>query len=705
MKKTPVTIKIAFVLILLAGLGTSVHYFSLFLSNVTNDIAITNFPNIAVMGLAITLIMSAYFIRAMNFKNLITVIRPTDNKTIFSAMSIGFMCNAILPFRIGEIVRAYVLGTDISVSRIVILLLVLFERSIDCIALSLYALVLFYSGKQSGMIFHQSYAAISTLVLVAGITILVILWLIASQQRWLLLAIYKTSSLFNNQVRDKVRHTAWSAIYGLNIVYRNAPRSRYISYAILMWAIYIVAIAMLAGTLFGEASILQMQILSASSYLSVAVPSGPGYFGTFHYYLSSNSTSVLNGITDSNLLYVFTFLVWLVFLLPITTIGVVNLANRLRVKKNNRLTTANPMLNKLYREKDISQELSHFLDEYFSCTELSRQINQYEIVGELRLIETLKGGSNAKTIILSRLDGTKIVRKVSLLQNANKLENQYEWFKSRRDLSNLPDIIEEFKDDISYHYDMKYCQDYVPFFDFIHSSPVSESVNILRDVINFMSASIYVGGSQVNAKGKLVKYINEKVYQKVNDAALLNSQISAFLRNEKILINGIEYDNLFYSLDEIQKNEEMMSDLYNYWSVPIHGDLTIDNILVNREKRFILIDPNDENYISTPLVDLAKLYQSLHSGYEFINRLEVVDINNSEIAFDETKSLKYHEIFHTLEKEIESHPMINVRAILFHEAVHYCRMLTYKCRINPKTAPAYYAIAARLFCQFRAQYD
>lgn len=662
------------------------------------------FPDVAVIITSSLVILLAFFVRSWNSRHLLNVIRPAGNKPVFSAMSIGFMCNALMPFRIGEIVRAYVLGTDLAVSRVVIFLLVLLERAIDSLIISTYALVLYFLGSKSGIVFHDSYVAISVMVFLAGTGIIVMLWLLASQQKWLLREIYKGTRLFNDHIRDKVRHTAWSAIYGLNIVYRYAPFSRYIAYALLMWAIYIVAIVILVRVLFSGSPQLVMQILSVSSYLSVAVPSGPGYFGTFHYYLSSNLSSVLDGNLDAKFAYVFTFLVWFVFLIPITVIGFVSFSKRWRIKERNRVTAVDPMLNKLYREEDISGELSHFLDEYFSCTELSQIINKREITGDLRLIETLKGGSNAKTLIFSRPDGTRIVRKIALLQHADKLVSQYGWFRSRRNIPNLPEILEEGKDTVSYHYDMKHYANYVPFFDFIHSNPVGESIVILKDILGYLTANIYVGGYQTRSDDDLTRYINEKVLRKINDAALLNKDIGVLILHPKIIINGVQYDNLFHTLDDIQKNKAMMDDLSSYYSAPIHGDLTIDNILVNRDKQFILLDPNNENYISDPLIDLAKLYQSLHSGYEFINNLETVYTHDAEVVFDERRSLKYHEIFDALVKELEHRHAGSMRVILFHEAVHYCRMLTYRCRINPSTAPAFYAIAVRLFNQYRSQY-
>ena len=100
-------------------------------------------------------------------------------------------------------------------------------------------------------------------------------------------------------------------------------------------------------------------------------------------------------------------------------------------------------------------------------------------------------------------------------------------------------------------------------------------------------------------------------------------------------------------------------------------------------------------------MDIAKLYQSLHSGYEFLCTLTKCSVERNQILFDENISSKFTELFNHLDSKLARElPPERHRAILFHEAVHYCRMLTYRARINPDTLPAFYAIATRLFNEF-----
>ena len=93
-----------------------------------------------------------------------------------------------------------------------------------------------------------------------------------------------------------------------------------------------------------------------------------------------------------------------------------------------------------------------------------------------------------------------------------------------------------------------------------------------------------------------------------------------------------------------------------------HGDMTLENCIV-RNERVYLIDPNlPPNLYSSWLLDVGKLYQSLHFGYEEKFSGYDPELNKTELffylrsQFDE----KYHPYF------------------LLCELVHYIRMLKYK---------------------------
>jgi len=67
-------------------------------------------------------------------------------------------------------------------------------------------------------------------------------------------------------------------------------------------------------------------------------------------------------------------------------------------------------------------------------------------------------------------------------------------------------------------------------------------------------------------------------------------------------------------------------------------DIQLFVLIASAEGDFLVLDPNNENQVSTPAVDYGKLYQSLHSGYEFLIQLERCDVTQKSVNFEEAKS-------------------------------------------------------------------
>jgi len=679
----------------LIGFLISGHYLYLFIS--TQNISVYDLyilqPHIRVITFSIFVLILSFYLRAANSYLLVKVIKPAKVHVLFRALAIGSFYNAILPFRIGEFLRAYILGKDLSVSRTVMFFTILAERMVDCFIISAFSVVLIFLGKLNGILIHKFFYLIAGMVFVTGLAILCVLYVFYKQEYWFLKLVYNITDIFVDKIKNKIRHIVWSAIYGINIIVKQADFAKYVVLSLVMWFLYLAVPIILVKSIFGV-SLIKSLILANSNYLCVFAPSGPGYLGTFHYYFS-NIISVV--IPSKGIIALFTIMIWGISVIPIAAIGCLGfIFRKLKYKETSDLPYSDPKLNKLYRETGISIELSNFFDEYFSCNKISHIVNSYEIDGTCSLIDTFEGGSTASTFLFSDEKNGYFVRKIALPQHASKLEKQFIWLNERQNLINIPKMIKEVKKDNSYYYDMEFLNQSIPFFNYIHTNSLESSKEILTSVVNFMSNKIYVGGENIVSEEMLGNYVEIKVLTKVKDASLINNSLANLIEYDTININGTEYDNLTVVIEKILSDNKLVKMLSQCYTTPIHGDLTIANIFIFNND-FIILDPNDENYISDPVVDFAKLFQSLHSGYEFLCLLEKVNVLGNNITFDETISSKYNSLFKYLVSlwSVE-YSEEYLQKIFFHEAVHYCRMLTYRARINPETLPAFYAVATRI---------
>jgi hypothetical protein len=135
----------------------------------------------------------------------------------------------------------------------------------------------------------------------------------------------------------------------------------------------------------------------------------------------------------------------------------------------------------------------------------------------------------------------------------------------------------------------------------------------------------------------------------------------------------------------------------------IHGDLTIENIIVSprHETGWYLIDPNPVNIFDSPLIDWAKLMQSLNLGYEAMNRASAVATGGSDLRLVLARSNAYaqlHEHLHAhLCPKVGSDGM---REIAFHELVNYLRLLPYRIRNTPTQGPTFFACTSLLLRRY-----
>jgi uncharacterized protein (TIRG00374 family) len=80
---------------------------------------------------ALALYFSGVGVRAVRWHFLLRSLKPIPSRALFPPVVIGYMANDILPARMGEIVRAYILGRQENVSKAATLVTIVVERIFD----------------------------------------------------------------------------------------------------------------------------------------------------------------------------------------------------------------------------------------------------------------------------------------------------------------------------------------------------------------------------------------------------------------------------------------------------------------------------------------------------------------------------------------------------------------------------------------------
>lgn len=331
------------------------------------------------------------------------------------------------------------------------------------------------------------------------------------------------------------------------------------------------------------------------------------------------------------------------------------------------------------------------------------------MANDFELVRVFTGGSLARTLLI-RENGVLKIRKEAKNEGTgyayNKLQQQADWLKGHQHLPHIPKILGERRVDSYYSYDLQYYPS-TSFFESIHSKPLEDSKKRFSDVLDFCFGNFYskqTTHTSAQKKSLMAKLLKDKLFGKVREALSASSELREFSEHKKIHINQDCYDNFGTITKKIMSDPKIRSALESFNTTDLHGDLTIDNLLCTGDG-FILIDPNLDNIVNTPLVDLSKVLQSLHSGYEFLIELDECQVLGNQVIFNAQLSSQYLILNKFFRDRVEERLGENEQKnLLFYEALNYSRMLPLKQRINDRTAPVFYAVMVKLLNEFYNQY-
>lgn len=226
------------------------------------------------LGLAVVGVTADLVFRALRWQCLIAPIHPVPLRRLSAYMLVGYLANNVLPARLGELVRSHYLGDREGISRSATLGTVVVERIVDTVVL-------------------VGIGAVAILVLnVRGVVVSAILVGVALAG---LLVVALAVALAAHRLPGATRVAAflgrWPRVKGVVLRLRDGLRvaalPRTIAAAALLsvaaWSCTVVAVLAVGQALGIQLTVGQGALLAAGTNLATAVPSGPGYLGTFEY--------------------------------------------------------------------------------------------------------------------------------------------------------------------------------------------------------------------------------------------------------------------------------------------------------------------------------------------------------------------------------------------------------------------------------------
>jgi uncharacterized protein (TIRG00374 family) len=229
---------------------------------------------LAWLGLAGLGVVADLVFRALRWQCLIAPIHPVRLRRLGGYMMVGYLANNVLPARLGELVRSHYLGDREGISRSATLGTVVVERVVDTVILVGIGAAAILVLNVRGVVVN----AILVGVALAGLLVVA-------------LAVALAAHRLPGSRRLGVFLGRWPRLKGIVLRLRDGlrvaalPRTLAASAALSVaaWSCTVVTVLAVGQALGIELTVGEGALLAAGTNLATAIPSGPGYLGTFEY--------------------------------------------------------------------------------------------------------------------------------------------------------------------------------------------------------------------------------------------------------------------------------------------------------------------------------------------------------------------------------------------------------------------------------------
>lgn len=274
--------------------------------------------NVIVLLVAVSVLFLSHWLRAVRHLYLLAPIKRIGSGSLFSALMIGYMANTFLPAHLGELLRAYAIGKKEGIPGSSAFATIIVERTVDVLSLLVLmglALVVYPFPEVVKL------SAYFTFGLTAGIVALLAL-LKLHPERTLRFVEFATKPL-PKRMGNKLLTLVVSFRGGIVAL---KDRQSYLTFLILSVLIWVCYTAMFAIGFYAFAFVKLYNLpISASvvvlimTTIGIALPSSPGYVGTYHYLCMFALT--LYGVPESPALG-YAIVIHAISMIPVALVGV-----------------------------------------------------------------------------------------------------------------------------------------------------------------------------------------------------------------------------------------------------------------------------------------------------------------------------------------------------------------------------------------------
>ncbi|MBT0653000.1 lysylphosphatidylglycerol synthase transmembrane domain-containing protein [Geomobilimonas luticola] len=233
---------------------------------------------------SIILTFVSYYCRAIRWRYLLLPQKATSLASLFPATIVGYMANNLLPARLGEFVRAYVLAEKERLDPSSVFATLVLDRLFDGFTvLLILVLTLFTVRLPEGMEPVQEGLKLGgyvTLALYVGV--IVFLVLLKRRTHWTLDLLGRLLRPFPARVAEKIIPLLGSFIAGIRMSSRPAELAALFVSSLVIWSTAIWPVDLVLRSFGISLPVTASMLIMVFLVFAVMVPASPGYVGTYH---------------------------------------------------------------------------------------------------------------------------------------------------------------------------------------------------------------------------------------------------------------------------------------------------------------------------------------------------------------------------------------------------------------------------------------
>ncbi len=234
---------------------------------------------------AIILTFISYFLRAVRWHYLLIGLKPIPLSSLFPATIIGYMANNLLPARLGEFVRAYLLAQREKLETPAVFASLVIDRLFDGFTVLLMLVITLFTIKlPQGM--GDAGAALragGVITFLIYCVVVVFLFLLKRQTTKTLSFLSTILKPFPRSFSDRLIPLLGSFIAGINLPFKGRHFGAVLISSILIWTFALLPVDLILRGFGIDLPITASMFILVLLVFAVMVPASPGFIGTYHY--------------------------------------------------------------------------------------------------------------------------------------------------------------------------------------------------------------------------------------------------------------------------------------------------------------------------------------------------------------------------------------------------------------------------------------